>query len=346
VQGVEIRRVELMAWVRKALRLDDDALAPHRDRIRLNFSGLAAMALSPFALLHLVRADWLMFGVNALLVGVMLLNVWALRRSRAPIVPFWTLGFVMVAGACTSVLQQGLYGVLWAYPAAFMFFFVLPRGLAMVLGLVLMVSITASSTVSLGWPLAARVFMSMGFELVMINVVLNVVGDLQRALVTQAITDPLTGAYNRRHLQEHLAQRAAPADMATAGDALLAIDIDHFKRINDQHGHAVGDEVLCRLVAAINARKRSSDLLFRTGGEEFVMLLSRIALPAAHGVAEELRQRLEGATLMPGETVTVSIGVSALAPRQTVDAWVRTADEALYEAKRGGRNRVIVAGAG
>jgi diguanylate cyclase (GGDEF)-like protein len=345
-RGVEIRRVELTSRLRRALNIDDDALAAHRDRIRLNFSLLGAFALSPFALLHLWGANWLMFGVNAILVGVMLANVWALRRGRAPVIPFWTLGFVMVAGACTSVLRQGLYGVVWAYPSLFMFFFVLPRGQAMVQGLVLLVAITAASTQSLGLALAARIFMSLGFVLVMINVVLNVVGELQSALVKQAITDPLTGAFNRRHLQEHLAHRVAPSSTAAAGDALLAIDIDHFKRINDKHGHAVGDQVLCRLVAAISARKRSSDLLFRTGGEEFMLLLPRITLPAAQGVAEELRQRLAQAELVPNEIVTVSIGVSALAPRQTVEAWLSAADAALYEAKRSGRNRVVVAAAG
>ncbi len=335
--------MELLSRARRALNIDDDALAAHRKRIQLNFSRLSALALSPFALLHLFGANWLMFGVNAILVGAMLANVWVLKRDRAPVVPFWTLGFVMVAGACASVLAQGLNGVVWAYPALFMFFFVLPRGLAMSLGLVLLVSVTAASTVTLGWPLAARVFMSLGFVLIMINVVLNVVGELQRALVAQAITDPLTGAYNRRHLQEHLAQRAAPVGRPATGDALLAIDIDHFKRINDEHGHAIGDQVLCRLVTAIGARKRGSDLLFRTGGEEFVLLLPRTGLPAAQGVAEELRQRLAQTELLAGERITVSIGVSALAPGQSVDAWLQAADAALYDAKRQGRNRVVVA---
>ena len=335
--------MELLWKARRALKVDDDALAPHRERIRLNFSWLAAVALMPFAVFHLVGANWRMFGVNAILVGVMLANVWSLRRHRAPVFPFWTLGFVMVAGACTSVLLQGIHGVVWAYPAVFMFFFVLPRGLAMALGLVLLLAIPAASVLTLGPPVAARVFMSLGFVLIMINVVLNVLGELQRALVTQAITDPLTGAFNRRHLQEHLAQRVAPIGTAAARDVLLAIDIDHFKRINDAYGHAVGDQVLCRLVDTIHARKRSGDLLFRTGGEEFMLLLPRITLAAAQGVAEDLRQRLALAGLVPDEAITVSIGVSALGPGQTVDAWVGAADAALYEAKRGGRNRVVLA---
>ena len=166
-----------------------------------------------------------------------------------------------------------------------MFFFVLPRGLALALGLVLLLSESAASTVSMGLPLASRIFMSPGFVLIMINVVPNVVGELQRALLSQAITDPLTGAYNRRHLQDQLAQRVVPAGRSATGDALLAIDIDNFERINDEHGHAVGDQVLCRLVTAIGARRRSGDLLFRTGGEKFVLLLPRITLVEAQSVA-------------------------------------------------------------
>ncbi len=337
--------MELLSRVRRALNYDNDALTAHRVSIRRNFSILGALALFPLALLHLVGANWLMFGVNLVVGSAMLANAWALQRGRAPVVPFLALAFIMVLGVCTSVLRQGNYGVLWAYPAIFMFFFVLERRWALLLGALLLLGATAASSVSLGPLLAARVFMTVGLTLVMMNVVLNVVTDLQKALEVQASTDPLTGAYNRRELQLHLARRVAPTSAAAPGDAMLAIDIDHFKDINDRHGHTVGDEVLCRLVATVQARKRASDLLFRTGGEEFVLLLPRVTLDAARQVAEELRLRLEQAVLLPGDVVTVSIGVSTLAPGQTAEAWFKAADAALYEAKRGGRNRVVVAGA-
>ena len=124
---------------------------------------------------------------------------------------------------------------------------------------------------------------------------------------------------------------------------MLAIDIDHFKRINDSRGHDVGDEVLRRLVAAVVARKRRSDLLFRIGGEEFLLLLPGASLDNAQGVADELRVRLGQADLLPDVRVTVSIGVSALEAGQTAEAWVKRADVALFEAKRSGRDRVVVA---
>ncbi len=126
-------------------------------------------------------------------------------------------------------------------------------------------------------------------------------------------------------------------------DALLAIDIDHFKQVNDRHGHDVGDDVLRKLVAAVSSRKRRSDMLFRTGGEEFVLLLPRVTREDALVIAEALRLRLAQADLLPNELVTVSIGVSALHAGQSPQAWCKSADNALYEAKRAGRNRVVMA---
>jgi diguanylate cyclase (GGDEF)-like protein len=337
-----------VGWIARAqlaLNIDNDALAAHRDGIRLRFSWLAAIALLPFTLLHLYTGHWPLFAVNLGLTGLMAANGWALHRGRAPVLPFWVLCCLLIAGVCTSVRLQGSYGVFWSYPAMFMLFFVLPRRQAVALGLVLLLATIGTAAVSLGVPLAARVLMSLGFTLVMIHVVLNVIGQLQQALVMQAITDPLTGAFNRRHLQAHLVQRVAPAVSTSTVHALLLIDIDHFKRINDAHGHDTGDAVLCRLVMAINARKRSGDLLFRTGGEEFVLLLPQATRDAALRVAEDLRQRLAQTELLAGHTVTVSIGLSTLAAGQTAEAWVKAADTALYEAKRQGRNRVVLAAA-
>ena len=340
-----------MDWVtraRRALNIDNDALAAHRDGIRLRFSWLAALALLPFSLLHLFNANWLMFSMNTTLSSMMAANGWAMQRGRAPVLPFWMLSCLLIAGCSFSVWFQGSYGVFWSYPGMFMLFFVLPRRQAVALGGVLLLATTGLATLSLGVPLALRVLMSLGVTLVMIHVVLNVIGQLQQALVTQTITDPLTGAFNRRHLQAHLAARVAPAApepvaSEPAAHALLLIDIDHFKRINDAYGHDAGDLVLCRLVSTISARKRSGDVLFRTGGEEFVLLLPLASPSAALRVAEDLRRLLADTELLAGEKVTVSIGLSALAPGQTAEAWVKSADTALYEAKRQGRDCVVLA---
>ena len=331
------------AKVREALNFDNDALADHRRSIGRNLSGVTAAMILPFAVMHLLGGRWTMALVNTVLMAVLVIDARALQAGRAAPVPFWVLCVLLLVGACTSVLMQGVPGVLWSYPALFMFFFLLPRRVALVLGLALLVGATATSAVALGVPLAVRVFCSILLTLVMINVVLNVIGDLQNALVAQTITDPLTGAFNRRHLKVHLDRMVVPTGAAPPVDALLVIDIDHFKRINDRCGHDVGDDVLRRLVATVVARKRRADLLFRTGGEEFLLLLPGASLDDAQRVADDMLLRLGQAALLPDARVTVSIGVSALEAGQSADAWVKRADLALYEAKRAGRDRVVVA---
>ena len=335
--------VDIIASARRTLNFDNDALADYRDRIGKRLSGLAAMLILPFVVLHLLGGRWSLALVNLSLVAVLLVDAWALRHGRRPPVPFWVLCCLMIVTVNASVLLQGVAGILWAYPTLFVCYFLLSRRVATILTLILLVTLTPTCAAALGTPLALRVFASVAFVLIMINVVLNVIGELQQTLVAQAITDPLTGAYNRRHLQTHLLQLVVPADAAKPMDALLAIDIDHFKQVNDRHGHDVGDDVLRKLVAAVSSRKRRSDLLFRTGGEEFVLLLPRVTREDALVIAEALRLRLAQADLLPNELVTVSIGVSALHAGQSPQAWCKSADNALYEAKRAGRNRVVMA---
>jgi diguanylate cyclase (GGDEF)-like protein len=122
---------------------------------------------------------------------------------------------------------------------------------------------------------------------------------------------------------------------------LLVIDVDDFKSINDQLGHAKGDSVLKGIVALVEKRARKLDLLFRIGGEEFMLLLPDTQEAAAAGVAEQLRASIAESQLLDGRRVTVSVGVGELRPGETVDSWMKHADDALYAAKKTGRNRVL-----
>jgi diguanylate cyclase (GGDEF)-like protein/PAS domain S-box-containing protein len=171
---------------------------------------------------------------------------------------------------------------------------------------------------------------------------------LNRRLREQATRDPLTNLYNRRHFEEAIARDAAHAVRAGTPLAILAFDIDQFKRVNDTHGHAAGDFVLQTFAQMLSGDIRASDLVCRTGGEEFVVALPGVTHPAAVERAEQWRTQF-GAMAMeagPGAVVscTVSIGVAMLlAGKETVGAALGRADAALYEAKRAGRNRVVSA---
>jgi diguanylate cyclase (GGDEF)-like protein/PAS domain S-box-containing protein len=170
---------------------------------------------------------------------------------------------------------------------------------------------------------------------------------LRETLRDQSVRDQLTGLYNRRFFEESLARELARAARAGRAVALMMLDVDHFKRFNDTHGHDAGDNVLRGVAAALAARLRTSDVLCRYGGEEFVALMPEITPGTVLERAEQLRAGVAGLPVpgVPGAgPITISVGV-ALYPQHGSDArtLVRTADQALYAAKGAGRNGVVVA---
>jgi diguanylate cyclase (GGDEF)-like protein len=170
-------------------------------------------------------------------------------------------------------------------------------------------------------------------------VVIALRGD-RRRLLAQAITDPLTGAFNRRHMSICLTAAIERRRRTGESASLLLFDIDHFKRINDTFGHASGDAVLADLAALVARRVRRMDAFFRLGGEEFVLLLPGAARDGALAVAETLRASVAAADFGDGRRISISVGVCELRPEHTVSSWIADADAALYDAKHSGRNRV------
>jgi diguanylate cyclase (GGDEF)-like protein len=338
----DIGDMDVLARLSSALQDGDDALADQRDRIALVMSTLSAVLLLPFTVNHFLAGRLLLGGMILAAQAMMAVNAWSLRQGRAAPVPFWLMMLGFMAGVCESIHRLGLAGTYWAFPTVLVCYFMLQRRLALLLSLLMLLVSTGLVWQVLGTSVAVRFGATLGLTLILVNVVLNVLADLQRALVHQTLTDPLTGAYNRRHLAQQLGQLARPASDVYGMNALLAIDIDHFKTINDKHGHAAGDAVLVSCVAALSARKRQSDMLFRTGGEEFVLLLPRTSAQDAQQVAEALRARIASTELLPDHPITVSIGVGVQQPQHNPDTWLRAADQALYLAKRKGRNRVEV----
>lgn len=168
---------------------------------------------------------------------------------------------------------------------------------------------------------------------------------MQRSLKALAETDPLTGAANRRYFMRCLEAETARASRYSLPLSVMMLDLDHFKQVNDRHGHAVGDEVLISSVRVMQANLRKQDIVGRLGGEEFAILLPHTDATTAVRVAERIRSRIatmEIGTAADGKLrVSASFGVCPLsAPNETADSLLQTADAALYAAKSGGRNRV------
>ena len=162
-----------------------------------------------------------------------------------------------------------------------------------------------------------------------------------------AVTDALTGLYNRRHMDTQVAALVDSAANRGTPLSVLAVDVDHFKSVNDSHGHDAGDRVLQELAARIRKNTRSLDLAFRTGGEEFVIVLPSTDRAVALKVAERLRRSVSAKPFNAGARagplpITISVGIASLeSPNDTLEELLKRADLALYRAKREGRNRVI-----
>jgi diguanylate cyclase (GGDEF)-like protein len=150
--------------------------------------------------------------------------------------------------------------------------------------------------------------------------------------------DGLTGLYNRRASEQLLANLVTAPDTS---DGLILFDIDHFKQVNDGHGHPAGDEVLRQVARRCEAMLRRDDVLARWGGEEFLLLARRAGGEGSNRVAEGLRTAIAAEAIEPVGTVTASFGVALFREGDTLITWVKRADQALYEAKKDGRNRVV-----
>lgn len=155
-----------------------------------------------------------------------------------------------------------------------------------------------------------------------------------------AVTDPLTGVWNRRHAQQALADSVAEARRYGPPLAVLLVDIDRFKAINDTHGHAVGDLVLTELCQRLASNLRPSDVLARWGGEEFIIVARHCDLGAGIALAEKVRTIIARAPFDAAGTVTASIGVTEYRHDDSLDSLLARADQALYDAKAANRNTV------
>ena len=170
---------------------------------------------------------------------------------------------------------------------------------------------------------------------------------LYRAAIQAALRDALTGTGNRIAMDQALGREVELARRSLQPLSVLMLDLDHFKRINDQHGHSHGDEALRCVARAIKASLRNVDMVFRFGGEEFLVLLSNTPGSSAAQVGERLRQAIQELDFaVDGQHVplSISLGCATLIAGERVDDLLHRADAALYAAKRNGRNRLACAG--
>ena len=219
------------------------------------------------------------------------------------------------------------------------------RGVGTALGMDQMLLITSSNPIQMATFLTATVSMI----LVGMGLILMVKERADAQMLKLAMHDELTGLPNRRYILEVLERLLAASDRQQQPLSLMMLDTDHFKLINDRHGHQVGDQSLKLLADTLRSRLRTQDHAGRLGGEEFLIVLPNTQASGARELAEQLRQSIEQTRFLTRDgrplTLTISIGLCCLEPGAELDSQqaIRRADQALYLAKQNGRNRVEMA---
>lgn len=323
-------------------RRNQDIMAFYRERIMYMLAWAVIVFISPFAVLNFYEGDVLLGVAISALIVCFSLDGFAIHYKRRPPIPFTYLLIPTVLAIGLSLLQHGLHGALWCYPGVLLCYFVLSRRWAIVSSLALLAIAAPMVLLSLGTDIALRFVVSLALTIVVVYIITDVIRELQEELLSQAITDPLTGAYNRRQMEFALDEALERHQRTAAPASILLLDIDHFKNINDTFGHDSGDSVLKQLVLLIKNRTRKLDRIFRAGGEEFLLFLPDTPAAAAMIQAENLRTRIADTPLLKHRQVTVSIGVAQCQKDMSPETWIKIADNALYQAKNTGRNRAVL----
>ncbi|HEX4852841.1 GGDEF domain-containing protein [Arenimonas sp.] len=305
----------------------------------LLFGALTVVSVIPFAIFRALQGDWVAAAVDTLMVLTMVGNAsfaWMTGRT----VLAGSINAVVVSATC-AVLPGvlGMAGLFWIYTVLLANFMLAPRWLAVSCGLLILVG--ALMTAPFPHAMAATAFVVSTALVMLYAFIFASLTEYQRQrLVGLATRDPLTGVANRRSMEVELADVLRSHQEQAQPAALAVVDLDHFKRINDLHGHDAGDRVLQAFAQLVEHCIRKRDRLFRFGGEEFVLLFPATDREGARAALEKVQRELRENLMGPDGPVTVSIGAALLAPGDDWPAWLARADQALYLAKRSGRDQV------
>lgn len=239
------------------------------------------------------------------------------------------------------VMAVDVFGTLasyWVFPIIIAIVFLLPQRIAALANVIIVIGVSAALFPHQDPEITARYAFSLTATFVIVYVVVKEVRKLQRELRHLSERDVLTGALNRQQLHTSLEQSVKLYPYST----LVMIDIDRFKEINDQYGHDVGDAVIKEIVRLLNHGTRSEDLLFRLGGDEFLLLLHGTDESAAVSTMTLICHNVSTQKFCHQEAVTLSCGIAQSLPFEESQNWVKRADLALYRSKSLGRNRVSV----
>ena len=317
------------------------AVLGFRRRLVYHLHFWAFIAVAPLVLVQWRQHHYLLVGVLVLFCLNALLVMGLLRFRNIYLFKGRLFPLLAVVSAAYSTSINGHAGLYWAYPAATALFFLLPIREAVACNIVFVTVMAVISFIVFPEADFWRITFSLGLTCLFAMIFAWLVGRLQEELTRLATTDPLTGCLNRSQLADILNHQIQMRERYERVSSLVLLDLDYFKAINDQWGHLAGDTVLKDLAARLRKRLRDSDLLFRIGGEEFMVVLPETRQKEADILAHQLLTCISSRPFLNNIRLTASGSVAEVCQGETWSVWLNRADQALYEAKSRGRNQVV-----
>ena len=312
------------------------------NNFRLQFNmyfGLSVLILlGPYVINHFIRGRFAMGLFTGCILIISGTNSISIYRRGIQLIPFGYFYAVIIGTLISGLFLQGESIIYWYYPFALIVLASATRKQARNMLIISAATLIPAAFYTIEFTIAARFSATYIMVCLLGDLVVGLIDKAQRQQDTLAITDPLTGALNRRTMLVHIEEAAEACRRRLGTASLLTIDIDHFKNINDSYGHSAGDDALTAVVDIIIQRKRKLDKLFRTGGEEFIMLARDLDADGSLAFADSLRAAVAEGDILEGKPITVSIGVANYESDENIDDWIRRADDHMYLAKRHGRN--------
>lgn len=307
----------------------------------LILSALSTVLISPFVYFRYSEGDFIVATIDALIILVLLAFFIFVYKTRKIDKAKLLLAIFLAFSITVLVIVRGQGHLYWLYPAIIAFYYILPERSAGFICLIAIGIISIQVFPKVNFVDFSTIVTSLILTSLFSYMIFSNYRKTNEKLAQLATTDPLTLSGNRRALDQKLSDVIADQKRQASTMSLLLLDLDLFKKINDKHGHSIGDQVLIEIVEVISKHTRALDTLYRYGGEEFIIVPLKVNVTEALVIAEKLRKLVENHTFVHNIALTVSIGVAKYRVGETAESWVHRADAALYTAKNLGRNCVI-----
>jgi len=315
---------------------------PKKSKIFIGISAITAIGIIPFVIFRANDGDWVHATFDATLVLIFTFNglyLYMTGKDKWPRMLF--AASITISLIIVLYLKADQYS-LWSYPGLVALFFVVRPKLAAMFCATCILWTAFVLYPKLDFLHFQVYIFSLSLTCAAVYVFANITHQQRKALTSLSITDPLTNLLNRRAFDRKM-DECIGTIRDGQNSSLILFDIDHFKSLNDEFGHSIGDDVLQKLGLLISKRMRKADKIYRIGGEEFAIVLSSTACDSAKEVAANIRELVETSRLIADRQVTISLGIAEYYENETKDSWFKRCDEALYLAKNSGRNNFKLA---